>query len=87
MREPRSAADIPGFYREGRECLRCGAPVHGLPEDQPHLCADIERRRKRRERKVDVVETFLARYDDVPSVRRRVAGFIVDKLSGMGDDE
>lgn len=40
-------------------CERCGEQVHGLPQHQPHLCKDIEKRLARREKQVQAVMDIL----------------------------
>ena len=58
-----------------RECVRCGAPIHWRT---PHLCADIERRRARRERQVSIVLGV------APSLSREAAETIVIRLNELG---
>lgn len=69
-----------------RYCGRCGEPVHGRPEDQPHICADIQKRITRREKQVQAVIDILARPGRSTDART-VAESIVKKLSQLGVTE
>jgi hypothetical protein len=70
-------------------CERCKVQVHGLPEHQPHLCADLERRLVRRERQVQaVLSVFSSRglLDGYEQTQRDIAEAIVKALSNLGVD-
>ena len=69
-----------------KNCVRCGAEVFGLPQHQPHLCADIVKRLARRERQRDAVVELLDEAFQIgnPNLVRNVAEDIVAKLANMG---
>jgi hypothetical protein len=71
-----------------RHCVRCGANVHGRPQDQPHLCADIEKRLKRREKQVAAVVEIIDEHLDAHDVYLKrpelLAEKIVAGLANMG---
>lgn len=67
-------------------CVRCNAEVHGLPQNQPHLCADVKRRLARREAQRDAVVVILDAHVTVQTARR-LAELIVAKLANMGVEQ
>lgn len=75
-------------------CQRCHEQLHGLPEDQPHLCKDIKRRLARREKQKAAVESLIAAWllsmDANVTLEWNVgplAENIVAKLANMGVEE
>ena len=68
-------------------CPRCNEQLHGLPKDQPHLCKDVQRRLRRREKQRDAVVDILRAYGVGVDRAMRSAEEIVAKLANMGVEE
>ena len=70
-----------------RRCERCNAELHGTAQDQPHLCKDLEQRRKRQQRQINAVTDILREYGVGIDRAVRASDDIVRRLNNLGIEE
>lgn len=71
-----------------RYCVRCRAELHGTAEDQPHLCADVAARQKRRERMVnetlEIIDSYIVLPERNHDLIHKMGEEIVHRLLNLG---